>query len=85
MFDDNAISSAVDDIVPEVLSSYLPKVDSEVQLLQLSSIGKYSYEDEKEGNKVKYIRATDIYTPFLVGAEAGFLISNCAGKVGGED
>lgn len=33
-------------------------------------------EYTKEGNKVKYIRATDIYTPFLVGAEAGFLISN---------
>lgn len=32
-------------------------------------------EYTKEGNKVKYIRATDIYTPFLVGAEAGFLIS----------
>ena len=35
----------------------------------------------KEGNKVRYIRATDIYTPFLVGAEAGFLISNCTGEV----
>ena len=33
-------------------------------------------EYTKEGNKVKYIRATDIYTPFLVGAEAGYLISN---------
>lgn len=33
-------------------------------------------EYTREGNKVKYIRATDIYTPFLVGAEAGFLISN---------
>ena len=33
-------------------------------------------EYTKEGNKVRYIRATDIYTPFLVGAEAGFLISN---------
>ena len=32
-------------------------------------------EYNKEGNKVKYIRATDIYTPFLVGAEAGYLIS----------
>lgn len=32
-------------------------------------------EYQKEGNKVKYIRATDIYTPFLVGAEAGYLIS----------
>ena len=36
-------------------------------------------EYEKEGNKVRYIRATDIYTPFLVGADAGYLISNvCA-------
>ena len=33
-------------------------------------------EYTKEGNKVKYIRATDIYTPFLVGAEAGYLITN---------
>ena len=33
-------------------------------------------EYKKEGNKVKYIRATDIYTPFLVGPEAGYLISN---------
>lgn len=33
-------------------------------------------EYTKEGNKVKYIRATDIYTPFLVGAEAGYLIGN---------
>lgn len=37
-------------------------------------------EYQKEGNKVKYIRATDIYDPYLVGAEAGFLIS----KVNGE-
>lgn len=32
-------------------------------------------EYQKEGNKVKYIRATDIYDPFLVGSEAGYLIS----------
>ena len=32
-------------------------------------------EYTKEGNKVKYIRATDIYTPFLVGAEAGYLVT----------
>lgn len=32
-------------------------------------------EYTKEGNKVKYIRATDIYTPFMVGPEAGYLIS----------
>lgn len=38
-------------------------------------------EYKKEGNKVKYIRATDIYTPFLVGAEAGFLISKVNGDV----
>lgn len=31
-------------------------------------------EYTKEGNKVKYIRATDIYTPFLVGPDAGYLI-----------
>ena len=37
-------------------------------------------EYTKEGNKVKYIRATDIYTPFLVGPEAGFLISNVLSK-----
>lgn len=33
-------------------------------------------EYTKEGNKVKYIRATDIYTPFLVGPDAGYLIVN---------
>ena len=36
-------------------------------------------EYKKEGNKVKYIRATDIYDPFMVGAEAGFLISKVNG------
>jgi len=33
-------------------------------------------EYTKEGNKVKYIRATDIYSPFLVGPDAGYLIKN---------
>jgi len=33
-------------------------------------------EYRKEGNKLKFIRATDIYTPFLVGAEAGYLIAD---------
>ncbi|HSA05679.1 MAG TPA: hypothetical protein P5556_00710 [Candidatus Gastranaerophilales bacterium] len=33
-------------------------------------------EYRKEGNKLRYIRATDIYTPFLVGPEAGYLISD---------
>lgn len=36
-------------------------------------------EYQTEGNKVKYIRATDIYDPFLVGAEAGYLISKVNG------
>lgn len=40
-------------------------------------------EYTKEGNKVKYIRATDIYTPFLVGAEAGYLITNVSGGANG--
>ncbi|MBR6126765.1 hypothetical protein IKQ21_03685 [bacterium] len=40
-------------------------------------------EYEKEGNKVRYIRATDIYTPFLVGPEAGYLISNVNAPKGG--
>ena len=54
LFDDNAISSAVDDIVPEVLSNYLPEVDSGVPLLNLSSVGKYTYEKEGEGQKSVY-------------------------------
>ena len=54
LFDDNAISSAVDDIVPEVLSNYLPEVDSGVPLLNLSSVGKYTYEKEGEGQKGVY-------------------------------
>ena len=54
LFDDSAISSAVDDIVPEVLSNYLPEVDSEVSLLNLSSVGKYTYEKEGEGEKGVY-------------------------------
>lgn len=41
-------------------------------------------EYTKEGNKVKYIRATDIYTPFLVGSEAGFLISGVNAKPKGD-
>ena len=54
LFDDNAISTAVDDIVPEILSNYLPEVDSGVPLLNLSSVGKYTYEKEGEGEKGVY-------------------------------
>ena len=43
--------------------------------LQLKDWERY-FSYEKEGKKVKYIRGTDIYTPFLVGPDAGYLISN---------
>ena len=33
-------------------------------------------EYTKEGNKLKYIRATDIYSPFMVGPDAGYLIND---------
>jgi len=65
-----------------IILAYVPSLDSRteydpaygytVRLKDALKIDEYF----KEGNKVKYIRATDIYTPFLVGAEAGYLISN---------
>ena len=60
--------------VPQLSSrtEYDPSFAYTVRLKDALNIDEYS----KEGNKVKYIRATDIYTPFLVGAEAGYLISN---------
>lgn len=33
-------------------------------------------EYSREGKKVKHIRGTDIYSPFLVGSEAGYLIND---------
>ena len=33
-------------------------------------------EYRKEGYKVRFIRATDIYTPFMVGPDAGYLIND---------
>jgi len=33
-------------------------------------------EYRKEGNKLRFIRATDIYTPFMVGPDAGYLIND---------
>lgn len=41
-------------------------------------------EYTSDGNKIKYVRATDIYTPFLVGPDAGYLIkgTNEAQKAG---
>jgi len=64
--------------VPPLGSSrteYDPSFAYTVRLKNALNIDEYT----KEGNKVKYIRATDIYTPFLVGAEAGYLISNVCG------
>jgi len=61
--------------IPELGSSrtqYDPSFAYTVRKKDALKIDEYS----KEGNKVKYIRATDIYTPFLVGPEAGYLISN---------
>ena len=65
-----------------IILAYVPSLDSRteydpaygytVRLKDALKIDEYF----KEGNKFKYIRATDIYTPFLVGAEAGYLISN---------
>lgn len=62
--------------------AYVPKLDSRteydpsfaytVRKKDSLKIDEYT----KEGNKVKYIRATDIYTPFLVGPDAGYLIKN---------
>lgn len=64
--------------VPDLGSSrteYDPSFAYTVRKKDALKIDEYT----KEGNKVKYIRATDIYTPFLVGAEAGYLITNING------
>jgi len=64
--------------VPELGSSrteYDPSFAYTVRKKDSLKIDEYT----KEGNKIKYIRATDIYDPFLVGAEAGFLISKING------
>lgn len=66
--------------VPELGGSrteYDPSFAYTVRKKNALQIDEYS----KEGNKVKYIRATDIYKPFLVGAEAGYLISCVNGPV----
>jgi hypothetical protein len=65
-----------------VILAYVPTLDSRteydpafaytVRKKDALQIDEY----QKEGNKVKYIRATDIYTPFLVGPEAGYLLSS---------
>ncbi|MBO6273475.1 hypothetical protein J6O48_11945 [bacterium] len=64
--------------VPDLGSSrteYDPSFAYTVRKKDALKIDEYT----KEGNKVRYIRATDIYTPFLVGAEAGYLITNING------
>jgi len=70
--------------VPELGESrteYDPSFAYTVRKKDALNIDEYT----KEGNKVKYIRATDIYTPFLVGAEAGYLIANTNGPVEKKD
>lgn len=65
-----------------IVLAYVPKLDSRTEYdpALIYTVRKKDAlqidEYKKETNKVKYIRATDIYTPFLVGAEAGYLISN---------
>lgn len=54
LFNDEAISAAVGGMISSEVQKYLPNVDSEVPLLELSSIGKYSYEDDEEGEKDVY-------------------------------
>ena len=53
-------------------TEYDPSFAYTVKKKDALKIDEYS----KEGNKVKFIRATDIYTPFLVGPDAGYLIKN---------
>ena len=65
-----------------IILAYVPKLTSRTQydpafgytVRKKDSLQIDEYE--KEGKKVKYIRGTDIYTPFLVGPDAGYLISN---------
>lgn len=57
-------------------TEYDPTFAYNIRKRDALNIDEYS----KEGNKIKYIRATDIYTPFLVGAEAGYLISGTNAK-----
>ena len=68
---DNIILAYVPNL-GESRTEYDPSFAYTVRKKDALKIDEYT----KEGNKVKYIRATDIYTPFLVGAEAGYLISN---------
>ncbi len=65
-----------------IILAYVPKLDTRTEYdpafaytIHLKDSLKID-EYYKEGNKLKYIRATDIYTPFLVGPEAGYLIKN---------
>lgn len=74
VWQDNIILAYVPDL-GKSRTEYDPSFAYTVRKKNALQIDEY----KKEGNKVKYIRATDIYTPFLVGAEAGYLISNTNG------
>ena len=65
-----------------VILAYVPQLSSRTEydpsfaylIKKKNSLNIDEYQ--REGNKVRYIRATDIYTPFMVGADAGYLISD---------
>lgn len=71
---DNVILAYVPNL-GDTRTEYDPSFGYRVRKKDALNIDEY----KKEGNKVKYIRATDIYDPFLVGAEAGFLIAKVNG------
>lgn len=71
IWQDNIVLAYVPEL-GESRTEYDPSFAYTVRKKEALNIDEFT----KEGNKVRYIRATDIYTPFLVGAEAGYLISN---------
>ena len=78
--DDNKASSKI--WKNNIILAYVPKLDSRTEydpsfaytVRKKDSLKIDEYY--KEGNKLRHIRATDIYTPFLVGPDAGYLIKN---------
>ena len=66
-------------VAPNCIKALVKVVEGNPSTITVYKNDAGEYTFEKEGNKVKYIRATDIYDPFMVGAEAGFLISKVNG------
>ena len=67
---DNIILSYTSNLASR--TEYDPAFAYTVEKKNALTIDEYT----KEGNKLKYIRATDIYSPFMVGPDAGYLINN---------